>query len=248
MAVGAFGPLAVFVLIAGGVGFRLTRLWWRTSGVPEGSLGVGLLMLTLSIPLTAVGRVPQIAMQPIGRLSFGTGLVAAAVGLCLMSYFNREVFRRDEAWAAALIVVTWASLLGSVLYMSAANFVGEDVHAIKLAMRPGTVTLMTTVMACFAWAGVESFLSYAAARRRLALGLSDRMAVNRFLLWGLSNLACSLQVAALVGCVLAGMVIMREPVPLAILAACGIVMSVCWYFTFFTPARYRRLVEGRTGG
>lgn len=247
MALGAFLPLIVFVLIAGSVALRLTALWRRTRGVPEGSLGLGLLLVTLAMPLCAVGRVPGIAMEPIGRSSFAVGLCTAAIGIALLANFNLHVFRRDAGWARALFAVIVLLVIGSAAFMCVANTTGKNVVAIKDAMRPGTLTLMGAVLGCFAWGAAESLLCHRASRRRLVLGMGDPIVVNRFLLWGLASLACAALLIVTIGCVMAGMVILHEPIPLAAIAGCGIIMSSCWYLTFFPPVRYRNLVLERSG-
>ena len=245
MALGAFLPLVVFGLIAGSVGVRLVRVWLRTRAVPEGSLGLGLVLVTASLPLSAAGRVPALATTSLGRACFAAGLLVAGLGLCATIYFDRFVFRRESRAAGALFAVLASLVLASVVFMGAANAVGEDVAAITLAMRPGTLTLLAALFVAFAWGALESFLGHAAARRRLALGLADPVVVDRFLLWGAANAASAALLVVLAVCVASGMVILREPLPLSVMAASGLVMSACWSLTFFTPARYRRLVIAR---
>ena len=98
MSIGAFVPLACFVLILGGVGVRLVALWRKTGQIPEMTLGFGLLIVCSSMPLSAVGRVPAVALEPIGRICFSIGLLLAAVGISLIVYFNYWVFRRGSSW------------------------------------------------------------------------------------------------------------------------------------------------------
>lgn len=245
MAAGAFIPLVFFVAIVGSVGFRLVRLWWRTRQVPEGVLGLGLVVLTGSIPLSAVGRVPAVALEPVGRVCFSAGIIGAAIGISLTAFFNYHVFRRGSSWALGLCCGICAGLLAGVFWMSAANFVGEDVEAIKKAMRPGTLSLMIAVLASFLWGGAESLHYHRAIRRQLAVGLGDPVLANRFLLWGTACVACSFLLLVIIGCVLSGMTILREPVPLGAIALAGSVMSAAWYLTFFAPERYQRFIRER---
>ena len=245
MAIGAFLPLALFVGILGTVGLRLVLLWRRTREIPEMSLGFGLVIVSLSMPVSAIGRAPATAMEPLGRICFAGGLALAVTGIALMVFFNYWVFRRGTAWAKALLVLMGALLVTSIAYMSVANFQGDSVLEIKTVMRPGTLTLMVTILACFAWAALESFRYHAALRRQLVLGLADPVAANRFLLWGVAGATCSILMAVIIACVLTGMTILREPIPLLAIAACGVIMSASWYLTFFAPPGYQRFIRER---
>jgi hypothetical protein len=102
LAIGAFVPLVFFVLIVGSVGVRLVSLWRRTRQLPELALGAGLLIVSFSMPFTAIGRAPVTAMEPIGRTCFAAGLYAIALGLSLLVFFNYWVFRRQSGWGRAL--------------------------------------------------------------------------------------------------------------------------------------------------
>ncbi len=245
MAASAFVPLVFFIVIVGSVGFRLVRLWSRTRQMPEGSLGFGLLIVTCSMPLSGLGRVPTLAMEPIGRTCFSLGLVAAAIGLSLVVSFNYWVFRRNSAWARVLLGCLCMTLGAAVVYMSAANFTGESVTAIKQMMRPGTLSLLGAIQASFLWSGAESFRYRAALRRQLAIGLGDPVISDRFLLWGIASVTCSLLMILIIGCVLSGMTILQEPAPLVAIAAAGCIMSVAWYLTFFAPKGYQRFIRER---
>lgn len=246
MAIGAIISLALFVVILGSVGVRLTLLWTRTREVPEMALGFGLVLLALSMPLTAVGRIPATAMELVGRLCFGAGLWVAATGLGLLFFFNFWVFRRESSWALAL-VITLAGFLGSsVAYMTGVNFTGSSVGEIKGVMRPGTLTLIATVAAAFAWAAIESLRYWVACRRRRRLGLDDPVVSNRFFLWGVSSATSCALMAIIIVCVVKDMTIMREALPLAALSSSGCLMSAAWTLTFLAPERYQRFIRDRS--
>jgi hypothetical protein len=245
MAIGAFIPLVFFVVILGSVGVRLVALWQRTRQIPELALGAGLLIVSLSMPLSAVGRLPVTAMEPFGRACFAAGLFAVALGISLTVYFNYYVFRRGSGWARVLLLAISSLLFAAVAYMSVENFQGESIDAIKQAMRPGTITLLATLMLCFEWAGVESLLCHAAQRRQMALGLGDPVVANRFWLWGVASVTSSFLLLVLVACVMTGMTIVREPAPLMAMAATGSIMSASWYLAFFAPERYLRFIRER---
>lgn len=245
MAIGAFVPLALFVVILGSVGVRLVMLWRRTRELPELSLGAGLLLVSLSMPFSAVGRLPATALEPIGRICFSAGMFAIAAGISLMVCFNYLVFRRGSAWGLALLALLCGMLLGAAAFMSLANGAAESVVASIRAMRPGTLAMLATILICFGWGGSESFRCRRAQTRQMALGLGDAVVANRFWLWCVASITSSLLLLVLIGCVMAEMTILREPAPLMTISAAGTVMSMSWYLTFFPPERYLRLIRQR---
>ncbi len=245
MAIGAFLPLALFLLIGGGVGFRLIGLWRRTRQLPELSLGGGLLVVTLSMPLTALGRVPAFAMEPSGRILFTLGLLAIGTGVGAIVFFHYWVFRRQSSWGRVFFAAICLLLAGSLGFMAWCNATGDGVDAIKTTMRPGTLTLLGTIALCFAWGAAESLGYRRALLRQQALGLGDPVVANRFLLWGAAGATSTLLVSVIALCAVRGMTIMREPLPLAAMAACGTAMSAAWALTFFAPPWYLAFVRER---
>jgi len=245
MAIGAFIPLAVFVVILGSVGIRLMRLWSRTRELPELTLGLGLVIMSGSMPLFGVGRAPALAMGMTGRVCFALAVVAIWVAVTLMMFFTYWVFRRGSGGAGAVLASVSIALAAAVVYMAIQNFAGDSISAIKPKMRPGTLALMGTIFAAFAWGSAESLRYWAALRRQLALGLGDPVLVDRFWLWGVASATGSVLLVVIIACVMAGMTIMHEPLPLAAIAASGSVMSLAWWLTFFAPEGYLRWVRAR---
>lgn len=246
MAAGAFVPLIIFVLVVGTVGFRLLALSRRTAQTPERLLGLGLVgMSCIAIPLAGIGRVPALIDSVLGKTSFALGMISIGISAALLVAFTQHVFRPGVRWAMAARVALSLLFIGAVAWMGYVNFVGSGVDAIVARMRPGTLTLMVCLLLCFAWASVESFSYHANLKRRLALGLSDPVLVDRFLLWGVSSAANSLLVLVLIHCVRSGMVILHNPIPLTAIAVLGSVMSAAWYLTFLAPESYLRHVRER---
>lgn len=246
MAIGALIPLAVFTVIAGSVGFRLIRLWRETRELPEMSLGCGLAVLALGMPFAASGRIPSIALEPLGRLLFCAGLTANIVGVCMMIAFTYLVFRRYVAWARAMLAAMCVVDALALGYICAMNLTGSSVEEIKTLMKPGTVTLIATMLVAFVWSALESFRVRSALRRQRALGLGDPVVANRFLLWGVGSVTSAMLMGVMLWCVLEGMTIMRESLPLSVMSASGAIMSASWYLTFFAPAAYQRFIRERS--
>ena len=247
MSAGAFVPLAVFVIIVGSVGWRLLALWRRTRQMPELLLGLGLLLMSyVAIPLAGLGRVPATADALFGKICFGLGMETIAAATVLVIAFTQRVFRPGAPWARGLFVGSSVAVAAAASWMSWVNFTGETLAEIVPRMRPGTLALIGSLLACFAWASCESFLYYANLKRRLALGLVDPVLVDRFFLWGVSSGANTLLVAVILYFVQAGMVIMREPVAISAIAIVGSVMSAAWYLTFLAPKSYLNYVRKRS--
>jgi hypothetical protein len=246
MTVGAFLPLVAFILVAGSVGVRLLTLWRTTREKPEGLLGLGLLLMScVAMPLATIGRLPATAGEPVGKLFFAAGIFAVASGVLLIVSFTREVFRPRSVLAtvglgAASVLVTLAAG-----WMSWANYTGANLEEIVVLMRPGSLCLMAVLGLCFLWSSTESFAYYAPMRRRMALGLADPVVANRFVLWGLAAGGNVALIVVIMWCMHLNMVIFREPIPMAVIAVIGLVMSSAWFLTFFPPERYERFIRNR---
>jgi hypothetical protein len=246
MGAGAFIPLAVFMGVVGGVGYRLLRLWRKTREAPEGLLGFGLVLMScLAIPLAAFGRLPLTAEAPIGRLAFGVGIFCVGGGVVLIVAFTREVFRKDAAWAKTLLAVATVLTIFVCAWIAYENFAGATLAEVHPRMRPAALALLATLGVCFLWSSAESFVYYGSMRRRLALGLAEPLLVNRFFLWGFASGCTAALVCVLMACLHAGMLIVRDPFPLTAIATVGSLMSATWYLTFFPPEPYQRFIRER---
>jgi len=246
MAASAFIPVAVFVLVVGTIGWRLLALWRRTRQRPELLLGLGLVLTScVAIPLAAVGRVPGLAESGVGRSCFALGMFTIAGSQALLIAFTQQVFRPGAPWAKAAGIAVTAVVTAAVAFISFVNFTGVSVAEIVPRMRPGTLTLMGSMLVCFAWASAESFAYWRALRRRLALGLADPVVGDRFYLWGLSSGANTLLLAVMLHAAATGAVVLRDPFSLTAMAAVGTLMSGAWYLTFLAPERYLDWVRRR---
>ena len=97
----------------------------------------------------------------------------------------------------------------------------------------------------YVWTMVESFNEYARARRRLAVGLSDPVVVNRFLLFG--GMGAYLAVYGVVAAVLEfnGLGPLTHLVPALMLAAAGIVGAAVIILAFMPPKAYVNFIRAR---
>jgi hypothetical protein len=243
---GALLPIIIFGAVATGIGIRLVRLWWQTRELPEFTIGFGMVIVSLvSMPLTALGRSPQLAATPVGRAVFIVGICTTIVAFGLFWLFDWRVFRPKARWAAMLFVAAMGSLVACWVGMVRAELTGHDLADILSRALPFSAGLLLLLSLNFVWGGVESLSYHRTLRRRLSIGLADPVLVNRFFLWGVASLTtASLCIGLLFG-VIRGVVITRDHSALSTIALAGVVMSVTWYLTFFAPEGYRRWLRER---
>jgi hypothetical protein len=93
------------------------------------------------------------------------------------------------------------------------------------------------------WSGYEAFRFHGLMRRRLQLGLADPLVTNRFLLWGLA------QIAALAGLSMRVLDAHGVGVQVAavVMPTAGLASAVAYWITFFPPEAYRRRFAAASG-
>ena len=241
-------PFLAMVLVGSVVGARLLLQGWRSRRAPELSIGLGLLLITLvGHPLCAVGRLPGLVGTPAGNGFFAVGLVLALSGIACVFVFTWQVFRPDVPWARLLVGAAGVSLALDAVGLLGASFSASTLDEILPRTRPWACGIVATVCVGFLWTAAESLTYWDRLRRRHALGLGDPVVANRFLLWAISGFAVALLCGLLIGCLLAGMVVLIEPLPLSMTALAAITTSIAWYLAFLPPDSYLRLVRGRAG-
>jgi hypothetical protein len=239
---------AAFMVVGTLVGARVLSLALRTRKLPELYVGGSLFLFA------AVGQPLVVASRPLGA-AFGYGVRAAAVTLAVtaivasiagMVVFTRTVFRADSSAARWGVwgLASLASLSGLAVVCSIPELPGE----LNRSMRLGIAGISIAFCLGKAWTAWESLRYHRLLRRRLALGLSDRVVVNRFLLWGSGCGTACLSALAMIACVAAGLDIAVHPVPLLTTAASGTLIAICWYLTFLPPVGYLRWITGDAAG
>jgi len=228
------------------VATRLVLVARRTRGLPELAMGLGLLLVTvLGGPLAAAARLPGMVATTPGDLLFAGGLLLTITGIGFMYVFTWRVFHPDHGWVKVLLGGVAAALVVAWLGLVHANTQGATLEEILPHTRPWGIAIVALVAGAFLWTGVESLSYHAALRRRLALGMSDPVVVNRFFLWTVSSFAVAALCAVIVGTMLAGGAPMNDPLSLTSIALASIAVSVAWYLAFLPPDRYLHFVRGR---
>jgi hypothetical protein len=219
-------------------GFRLLRLGGRTGEAPERLLGSAFLFMGLSAVIYVLPTFPLFAalwapLNFAGRLTFVPPPV-------LLVLFTGRVFRPDAHWTVWLAWGTAALLLvgigGSVM-------VG-DWEGFSVSNRWFWLEWIGYSWP-FGWAGAEALLQHVQARRRVRLGLSERLVCNRLLLWASFG---ALQLGSCLVLIPQYAQYQRDNLFTAtwdmIYGGCVIASLVMIWLVFFPPAVYRRWVGG----
>jgi hypothetical protein len=159
--------------------------------------------------------------------------------------FTWKVFRPDAVWAAALV---WGSLVAGIVIAAGSLRAIAAAPPDVAPAEAGTswwLGLRLLFELWYVWTGVESLREYAKARRRLALGLSDPVAANRFLLWGAMGVYLALNGAVGMALEQSGMTPMKDALPALVLAANGVGAGVLILLTFVPPKSYCDWVRRR---
>jgi hypothetical protein len=227
------------------IGLRLVWLARRNRGLPELLIGLGILgigpagfALMVLAMLFGEGRPGFVfAALATAQLAVAGGSIAAYV-------FNWTVFRRDSAWARALVFV------GAAVF--AVAFVGrlaDGSYALPMRLDGWNHLSSSNLVVCMLWGSFESLRYYGLMRRRQRLGLADPVLTNRFLLWGLG--IGSAGVGSLIGIVVmlwTGYA-MDELDGLTLSNSLfGLAAAVLMWVAFLPPPAYRRWLEGRAAG
>ncbi|MBW2291883.1 MAG: hypothetical protein JRG94_06185, partial [Deltaproteobacteria bacterium] len=120
-----------------------------------------------------------------------------------------------------------------------------DMQTAQAQVRPYAIAIIVLQILGFVWTSAESFRYWGMQKRRLRLGLANPVVVERFLWWALSNLATAILGASLIGTLLSGKMVMRDPFSLFVLNVTGTVLCFTWGLSFFPPKFYVRWVEAR---
>lgn len=228
------------------VGVRLLLLARRTRCFPELAIGLGLSLITVvGLPLAVLGRLPALLRTPVGDTAFVSGLAVTSCGLGLLWAFTWRVFRPDRRWARALVVAACCGAAFSCGGLVRASFQAMVLTEILPLTRPWAVAFVCLVSGSFVWTATESLLYYQGAKRRLAVGLSDVVVVNRFLLWGTTGVAMAVLTFVIAVLLVQGRAIMLDPLGLFLISTASWVGGAAWYLTFLAPAPYVAFLRRR---
>jgi hypothetical protein len=221
------------------VGLRLLQLARRTGRLPERLLTVSFLALGFSYLLYNLPY--PLADELLTRLLYSAGRLVAAFGVIAYALFTWCVFRRRDTWGLWAVVGASACLLVGA---AGSIWVGDWEGVYPIA-NPWWWPEWTGATAVEAWLGVEAFVAYGKARHRRALGLSDPLLCNRFLLLGASSvISVALQFVIIVQYIEYEISQHWSATTDVLVSGAEIVTIAMIWLVFCPPRFYRRWING----
>jgi hypothetical protein len=233
------------------LGVRLTLLAYRSRKLPESFLAAHFILCCgfgyalLVIGLSASHQPGLLSPQVIAPM-IGVGHFLSCVGVFGVVCFNYLVFRPGQTWALRLVWLSAVTMTtGYVGYGLTGGFSHGYFAGVWFWLFYGTY------IAAAAWVMAEPIRYYGIMRRRLRLGLTDPLVVNRFILWGGGSVC---RFAMLVTGVVSGALFEHIPPELwpdvnwltyIAVAIAGFGLSVTYWLTFFPTRAYVRFVTRR---
>jgi hypothetical protein len=232
--------IGIFMLTSLVVGVRVIALWLRTRKLPELLLGIS--VLSMGFLAFAVGTAAKLLIGTNEELRgplIVVGLTIEYIGSLAIAVFAWRVFHPGAKWATGV-----ASLIG-LLFVAA--YAGELVSTEYLRYadsQPMSGPFVPLGLAARglgpAWMAGECLRYHTKLRRRLRLGLADRLIVHRVGLWGIAIGATALAYVVTIGHRLIYGTGLREHVwALGAVSALGMVSAICIGIAFFPPRTYR---------
>lgn len=234
----------LFLVVGTLVGIRLCLLAKRTRQVPELAIGSALLFGgSIALLLGVSGFALQQRGSELSAPLLGSAMLSLALGSTSLAVFNWHVFHRTESWVRNAVAAVAIVLLG---LFAAEAWTGQ--FRVKMhSMSPFFASMQLMRSSLLLWSVYESLRYWRMMRRRVALGLADRLVTHRIALWGVGMLG------ALVGNLFtiysfgrgAGVIQVGSAANL-VPATAGMIAAICLFFGFMPPAFYRRWLEGRS--
>lgn len=225
-------------LVYATVGVRLLRMALRGRELPEGLLGsyfvlTGISYAAYQLPVILVVDTWYTPLAFAGRVIYDAGMLPFLL-------FLRLVFHRGDRWAGWLAAASGLLLAAGLLGGAA----GGDYEGVSLDSTWFWLE-WTGYTLPFAWLAWAAFSEHRQALRRVRIGLTRPLLANRYLLWAIFG---AVQVAASVALIPMYADYARHGVYSAWSDALlggleNLSLGMLW-LVFFTPALYRRWIEG----
>lgn len=167
--------ILIFALMAA-PGIRLLRLARQTRQTPEFWGGLYFMGAAVGLSLRILGVSIQFDDPELSTLLNTIGHVGLASGTAAMAIFTQRVFHPASRSALLLMVGLVSAIALSTLHTLLGGYVTAE-NSLSVIVANSMRVLPT------AWASIESFRYWRSMTKREALGLSDPVVTNRFLLW-----------------------------------------------------------------
>jgi hypothetical protein len=230
----AIAGLVYFVL-----GARLVRLGSRTGSAAEWLLGLTFLIWTLSYTLWVIAIALQGQPALESQLLIASRLATNLGGVGFV-FFPLLAFRRGSTWAK------WLSASGAICLIigSVGSIWVGDPEGIEPLSNVWWWFDWIGEIAPAIWIGVEGLHHYGTTRPRVRLGLCEPIVAHRFLLWGIAGVFWTLLDFVIVGQYVEFWATHSWSATLdSLVGFCEIAALAMIWLAFFTPARYRRMVN-----
>jgi hypothetical protein len=246
IALAALGSLA-FILVGAVIGVRLLLLWRKTRELPE-------LLMGLSLTLFAMVVQPAIVSSNVIGHHFGNNARLAALAfafggvttmLVCLYRFTFIVFRPESKLARVWVWFAGCVMVGTsiALVWSISQSTPGAGHSILTQIC--VFCFSTNFLIAMLWIAIESLRYRSLLLRRLALGLTDPVLVNRFGLWGSGCGIAGLSPIGTMICAAMNIDIATHPVPLLNTAITGTWIAFTWYLSLLPPQSYLDWVRAR---
>jgi len=222
-------------------GVRLVALWHRNRELPELLIGLGVLGIgPVGFGFITIGQLVGAGRPGAAAVFLGLGVVATAGGIFAKSVFNYTVYHADSRVVGGIVGLVGVVLVVCIVWPFAYGFdTLNELNAVYVARAGAQI-------GCLLWGAAEALRYWRIMRKRLAIGLTDPVVTNRFLLWGIGAGAAGLGTAVGFGAQLS---LGRPPleVPWVTLSSSlhGLVAAVAMWLAFLPSAAYRRYVLDR---
>ncbi len=221
------------------IAIRLLLLWRRTRQAPELLISSGFIVLALvGFPLMLASGLDRPSSDEVNLPMLATGLAGIAVSVVLIHAFTWRVFRRGEIWAALFVAANGtAAATVAVLFVRAIASAPSGTSPLEVHT-PYSLAIRMLFEIWYAWVAVESLLEWSRARRRMMLGLTSPVLVNRFLLWGSMGVVLALNGGVAMLLEARGLSPMKDALPAIWLGLNGAVAGTLMFLTFVPPKAY----------
>lgn len=236
--------LALGGLVVLAMGVRLFVLSFRTGGLPERALGLGILLLgVMGGPTAALSRTESMRGTPEGDALFGLALSLVAIGIASMTAFPWLTFRRHSFGALLFLLLVGLSL-GATWHGLVSTLARGGEWAQRFPdLQPWMIAFVSHLALAFGWTGVESLVLARRLGRRLALGLGQRETYDRVRLWSAGSLAVVAQTSVLIWTLSQGRFPLEDPTCRVLLCLCVPVIATAFALATFPPASYLERVR-----
>lgn len=239
--VAAIGGLS-FVLCSLVTGARLLLVARRTRQLPELTLGFGLfLMGGLGYIMTVLGEHGAFLSEAVRAALVGANTLASVIGLSLLAFFTVRVFRPENRLASAAVCL----IVGLFCLAFLQRLLGAGFTPMTLGGAPPSTLHAGVTLTVLGWAGIESLLYHGRLRKRMRIGLTDPILVNRIWMWAQGMLMAAFLSAISSAFNLLGIPFNQSEAGMLTVGVLGTLTAGSVWFAFFPPEAYAAWIRSR---